>query len=179
MIYMVHFGPLPPIWDLLDKRSDEALQLLSLEEFTDIVNGCAPNALLRNSFAILRIVSMARYLQHKTQEIYAVPKAWLSARVQSLPPRTTLSGLVPMLRGTSTASKPLWTSTVRMWSPQPRARRVPPRDIPGWNDQGRWIESKAYKTMDAQNSALGHGDKHPVLMRFIQVRLQVRSRRQV
>ena len=86
MIYMVHFGPLPPIWDLLDKRSDEALQLLSLEEFTDIVNGCAPNALLRNSFAILRIVSMARYLQHKTQEIYAVPKAWLSARVQSLPP---------------------------------------------------------------------------------------------
>ena len=34
------------------------------------MNGCAPDALLRNSFAIQRIVSMARYLQLKTQEIH-------------------------------------------------------------------------------------------------------------
>ena len=27
------------------------------------------------------------------------------------------------------------------------------RDVPGWNEQGRWIDSKAYKTIDAQNTA--------------------------
>ena len=55
---------------LLDKRSSETLHLLSLEEFTDIVNGCAPNAITRNSFVVLRIVSIARYLQLKTQELH-------------------------------------------------------------------------------------------------------------
>ena len=56
------------LFHLLDKP------LLSLKEFTDIVNGCALDALLRNSFAILRIVSMARYLQLKTQEIHEALK---------------------------------------------------------------------------------------------------------
>ena len=37
MIHMAHYGPLPPIWDFLDKCSSETLHLLSLEEFTDIV----------------------------------------------------------------------------------------------------------------------------------------------
>jgi len=51
---------MPPIWDLLDKLSNGTLHLLSLEEFTEIMNGCAPDALVRNSFVILRIVDMAR-----------------------------------------------------------------------------------------------------------------------
>ena len=70
MIHMAHYGPLPPIWDLLDKPSNESLPLLSLEEFTDILNGCSPDALRRNAFAIFRIVCMARYLSFKTQEVH-------------------------------------------------------------------------------------------------------------
>ena len=46
------------------------------------------------------------------------------------------------------------------------------RDIPGWNDQGRWVDSKAYKTMDVHNTALVQGDKHPVLM-HVQVMAQL------
>ncbi len=41
------------------------------------------------------------------------------------------------------------------------------RDVPGWNEQGRWIDSKAYKTIDAQNTASGQGDRHPVLLRAL------------
>ena len=59
----------PPTWDLLDKPS-KSVTLLSLEEFTDIVNGCSPDALRRNSFVIFRIVCMARYLSLKTQEVH-------------------------------------------------------------------------------------------------------------
>ena len=62
MIHKAHYGPLPPIWDLLDKPSNTTLPLLSLEEFTGIMNRCAPNA--------LRIVCLARYLELKTQEIH-------------------------------------------------------------------------------------------------------------
>ena len=40
-----------------------------MEEFTDIVNGCSPDALRRNAFAIFRIVFMARYFALKTQEV--------------------------------------------------------------------------------------------------------------
>ena len=35
------------------------------------------------------------------------------------------------------------------------------RDVPGWKDQGRWIDSKAYKTIDARNTMIrtaGDGD---------------------
>ena len=39
------------------------------------------------------------------------------------------------------------------------------RDVPGWNDQGLCLDSKEYKTIDAQNIAAGQGDKHPVLIR--------------
>ena len=60
----------PSHWDFLDKPSNETLPLLSLEGFTDIVNGCSHDALRRNSFVILRIVCMARYLELKTQEIH-------------------------------------------------------------------------------------------------------------
>ena len=39
------------------------------------------------------------------------------------------------------------------------------RDIPGWNSEGRWIDSKAYKAADAINIANGNGTRHPVLVR--------------
>ena len=52
-LHMAHAGPLPPIWDLLDCQPHVDLHLLSLEEFTDLINGCAPDALVRNSFVIL------------------------------------------------------------------------------------------------------------------------------
>ena len=39
------------------------------------------------------------------------------------------------------------------------------RDIPGWNAEGRWIDSKAYKAADAINVANGNGARHPVLVR--------------
>ena len=64
--HMAHTGPLPPIWDLLDLQpSAETLHLLNLVEFTDLLNGCAPDALVRNAFVILRVVATARYLHLK------------------------------------------------------------------------------------------------------------------
>ena len=69
--HMAHTGPLPPIWDLLDLQPhSETLHLLSLVEFTDLLNGCAPDALVRNAFVILRMVATARYLHLKSQELH-------------------------------------------------------------------------------------------------------------
>ena len=50
LLHTTHAGPLPPIWDLLDcaQPQVETLHLLNLEEFTDLVNECAPDALLRD-----------------------------------------------------------------------------------------------------------------------------------
>ena len=72
LLHMAHAGPLPPIWDLLDCAQPqlETLHLLNLEEFTDLVNGCAPDDLLRNAFVILRMVATARYLHLKAQELH-------------------------------------------------------------------------------------------------------------
>ena len=57
-LHMAHTGPLPPIWDLLDLQpSAETLHLLSLVEFTDLLNGCAPDALVRNVFVILCMIA--------------------------------------------------------------------------------------------------------------------------
>jgi len=57
-LHMAYVGPLPLIWDLLDHQpSAETLHLLSLVEFTDLLNGCSPDALLRNSFVLLRMVA--------------------------------------------------------------------------------------------------------------------------
>ena len=68
-LHMAHVGPLPPIWDLLDVQpSAETLYLLSLVEFTDLLNGCAPDALVWNAFVILRMVATARYLHLTSQE---------------------------------------------------------------------------------------------------------------
>ena len=64
-LHMAHTGPLPPIWDLL-----ETLHLLSLVEFTDLLNGCAPDALVRNAFVILHMVATARYLHLKSQKLH-------------------------------------------------------------------------------------------------------------
>jgi hypothetical protein len=62
-LHMAHTGPLPPIWDLLDLQpNSQTLHLLSLVEFTDLLNGCAPDALVRNAFVILRMVATARSL---------------------------------------------------------------------------------------------------------------------
>jgi hypothetical protein len=64
-LHMVHTGPLPPIWDLLDLQPNaETLHLLSLVEFTDLLNG------VRNAFVILRLVATARYLHLKSQELH-------------------------------------------------------------------------------------------------------------
>ena len=44
---MAHTDPLPPIWDLLDLQpAAETLHLLNLVEFTDLLNGCAPDAIV-------------------------------------------------------------------------------------------------------------------------------------
>ena len=53
---------MPVLSDLLDcaQPQVETLHLLNLEEFTDLVNGCAPDALLRNAFVILRMVVTAQ-----------------------------------------------------------------------------------------------------------------------
>ena len=70
-LHMAHAGPLPLIWDLLDRLPpDETLHLLNLEEFTDVVNGCAPDVLVWNPFVILRMVATVRYLQVKAQELH-------------------------------------------------------------------------------------------------------------
>ena len=69
--HMAHTGLLPPIWDLLDLQpSAETLHSLDLFEFTDLLNGCAPDALVRNAFVILRVVATARYLHLKSQELH-------------------------------------------------------------------------------------------------------------
>ena len=72
-LHIAHTGPLPPIWDLFDGQpSAEILHLLSLVEFMDLLNGCAPDALVRNAFVILRMVATARYLHLKSQELHEV-----------------------------------------------------------------------------------------------------------
>ena len=56
VLHMVHVGPLSPLWLLLDcQPTVETLHLLNLEEFADLINGCAPDALVRNSFVILSL----------------------------------------------------------------------------------------------------------------------------
>ena len=67
---MEHVGELPSILDLLDFTAAETLHLLSLVEFTDLLNGCSPDALARNAFVLLRMVATARYLQLKSQELH-------------------------------------------------------------------------------------------------------------
>ena len=69
-LHMAHAGPLPPIWYLLDcLPTHETLHLLNLEEFTDLVNGCTPDGLVRNSFVILRMVATALYPREKSSSI--------------------------------------------------------------------------------------------------------------
>ena len=60
-LHMAHVGELSPIWDLLDFTSAETLHLLSLVEFTDLLNRCSPDTLVRNAFVLLRMVAMARF----------------------------------------------------------------------------------------------------------------------
>jgi hypothetical protein len=74
-LHMAYTGPLPPIWDLLDLQpSAETLHVLSLVEFTDLLNGCAPDALAQNAFVILRMVATVRYLHLKSQELHEALK---------------------------------------------------------------------------------------------------------
>ena len=44
--------------------------LLDLDELTDLINGCASDDLVRNSFVILGIVATTRYLHLKAQELH-------------------------------------------------------------------------------------------------------------
>jgi hypothetical protein len=70
-LHMAYVGLFPLIWDLLDHQpSAETLHVLSLVEFTDLLNGCSPDALLRNSFVLLRMVATARDLHLKSQELH-------------------------------------------------------------------------------------------------------------
>ncbi len=70
-LHIAHTGPLPPIWDLLDLQpNSETLHLPSLVEFTDLLNGCAPDAFVRNAIVILCMVATARYLHLKSQELH-------------------------------------------------------------------------------------------------------------
>ena len=51
------------------------------------------------------------------------------------------------------------------WRPRQTRDECRSRDIPGWNTEGRWIDSKAYKAADAINAANGNGARHPLLLR--------------
>ena len=53
--------PLPPVWPFLDDPVAETLHLLNLKEFTELLNGCAPDVIVRHSFAI-------RYLHARTPQ---------------------------------------------------------------------------------------------------------------
>jgi hypothetical protein len=67
---MAYAGRLPPVWPFLDDPVAESLHLLNLEEFTELVNGCAPDVIVRHSFAILRTLVTARYLHAKVQGLH-------------------------------------------------------------------------------------------------------------
>ena len=68
---MAHVGELPPIWVLLNYAAAEALHLLSLVEFTDLLNGCSAGAFVWNAFVLLCMVATAHcYLHLKSQELY-------------------------------------------------------------------------------------------------------------
>ena len=65
MIQMTHAGRLTPIWSFLDDPVAETFFLLNIEEFIEKMNGCAPDVIVRHSFAILRTLVMARYIHAK------------------------------------------------------------------------------------------------------------------
>jgi hypothetical protein len=72
---MAHAGRLPPVWPFLDDLVAETLHLLNLEEFTELLNGCAPDVIVRHSFAILRTLVTARYLHAKVQGLHKFLRA--------------------------------------------------------------------------------------------------------
>ena len=43
---MAHTDQLPPLWPFFDDLTNETFHLIILEEFTEMVNGCAPDALV-------------------------------------------------------------------------------------------------------------------------------------
>jgi len=67
---MAYAGLLPPVWLFLDNPVAETLHFLNLEEFTELVNGCAPDVIVRHSFAILRTVVTACYFHAKVQGLH-------------------------------------------------------------------------------------------------------------
>ncbi len=77
--------PVPPIWDLLDHQpSAKTLQLLSLVEFTDLLNGCSHVSLVWNAFVLLRMVTTARYLYLKSQELHEAEVALLTDQLPAM-----------------------------------------------------------------------------------------------
>ena len=90
--HLAHVGPLPPFWDLLDHQpSAETLHLLSLVEFTDLLNGCSPDDLVWSAFVLLRMVATAHYLHFKSQELH---EALMTAHETSRPPHGPTCGHV-------------------------------------------------------------------------------------
>ena len=67
---MAYAGRLPPVWPFLHDPVAETLHLLNLEEFTELVIGCAPDVIVRHFFAILCTLVTARYLHAKVQGLH-------------------------------------------------------------------------------------------------------------
>ena len=67
---MAHAVRLPPVWPFLDNPITVTIHLLNLEEFTELLNRCAPDVIVLYSFAILRTLVTARYLHAKVQGLH-------------------------------------------------------------------------------------------------------------
>ena len=67
---MAHAGRLPLVWLFLDDPVAKTLHLLNLEEFTELLDGCAPNVIACHSFVILSTLVTARYLHSKVQGLH-------------------------------------------------------------------------------------------------------------
>jgi len=80
-------------------------------EFTDLLNGCSPDALVRNTFVLLRMVATARYLHLKSQELsrrswrHMRPSATKWKRRSGFEERPQLSMPAPSKSATSDAER--------------------------------------------------------------------------
>lgn len=68
-VNMAHADQLPPLWSFFDDPTNETFHLINLEEFTEMVNGCAPDALVRISSVILRTLQLLSQ-EPRTRQIW-------------------------------------------------------------------------------------------------------------
>jgi hypothetical protein len=73
----------------------ETLHLLSFVEFTDLLNGCSLDSLVRNAFVILRMVVTACYLHLKCQDLYEVLMSAHETIVEAVEEKVHLRAQVP------------------------------------------------------------------------------------